>query len=109
MHAANLSDKSIKILLKIRLDFLTNFDEIEVYLAESEAAELACVDQDNLSHFNQDNLSCRLVNSTCFKTVLSSSITVYDNKKIVRALSKIINYHDIWMNYEEFVKISEKE
>ena len=95
MHAVNLSDKSIKILLKVRLDFFTNFDEIEIYLAEFEAAELACVDQDNLLHFNQNNLSCRLVNFTCSETVLLSSITVYSNKEIVRALSEIINCHDI--------------
>ena len=95
MHAVNLSDKSIKILLKVRLDFLINFDEIEVYLAESEAAELACVDQNNLLHFNQDNLSHRLVNSTCSETVLLSSIIIYHNKEIIRALNKIINYHDI--------------
>src|SRR5438876_12451396 len=81
MHAVNLSDKSIKILLKIRLDFLINFDEIEVYLVKSEAAELACVDQNNLLHFNQNNLSYRLVNSTCSETVLLSSITIYDNKE----------------------------
>jgi len=95
MHAINLSDKSIKILLKIRLDFLTDFDEMKVYLVKSEAAELACIDQENLSHFDQDNLSCRLVNSTCSETVLSSDITIYSNEKIVRTLSEIINYHDI--------------
>ncbi len=109
MHAVNLSDKSIKILLKVRLDFLINFDKTEVYLAELKAAELVCVDQDNLSHFNQDNLLCRLVNSTCSETVLLSDITVYDNEEIVRALSEIINHHDIWMNCEEFIKVSEKE
>ena len=79
VHAVNLSDKSIKISLKIRLDFLTDFDEIKVYLIKFKAAELACVDQDNLLHFNQDNLSHRLVNSTCFEIVLSSDITIYDN------------------------------
>ena len=52
MHAINLSDKSVKILSKIRLDFLTDFDKIEIYLVKLEAAELACVDQNNLSHFN---------------------------------------------------------
>ena len=93
VHAVNLSDKSIKILLKVRLDFLTDFNETEIYLAEFKAAELACVDQDNLSHFDQDNL--QLVNSTCSETVLSSSITVYNNIEIVRTLSKIINHHDI--------------
>ena len=81
MHAVNLSDKSMKILSKIRLDFLTDFDEIEVYFVELKAAELACVNQENLSHFDQDNLSCRLVNFICFKTVLLSSIIVYNNKK----------------------------
>ncbi len=95
MHAVNLSDKLIKILSKIRLDFLTDFDETEVYLAEFEAAELACIDQNNLSHFDQDNLSCRLVNSTYSETVLLSSITVYSNKEIIKALSEIINCHDI--------------
>ena len=95
MHAVNLSDKSIKISSKVRLDFLTDFDEIEVYLVESEAAELAHVDQNNVFHFDQNNLSCRLVNFTCFETVLLSDITVYSNEEIVRALSKIINYHDI--------------
>ena len=63
MHAVNLFDKLIKILSKIKLDFFINFNKTEVYLAESEAVELACVDQDNLSYFNQDNLSCRLINS----------------------------------------------
>ena len=63
--------------------------------AKFEAAELACVNQDNLLYFNQDNLSCRLVNSTCSETVLLSSITIYDNEEIIRTLSKIINYHDI--------------
>ena len=95
VHAVNLSDKSIKILLKIRLDFLIDFDETEVYLAELKAAELACIDQDNLLHFNQDNLSHKLINFTCSETVLLNSITVYDNEEIVRALSKIINCHDI--------------
>ena len=95
MHAVNLSDKLIKILLKIKLDFLINFNEIKVYLAEFKAVKLACIDQDNLSHFNQDNLSHRLVNFTCFKTVLLSSITVYNNEEIMRILSKIINHHDI--------------
>ena len=95
VHAVNLFDKSIKILLKVRLDFLINFDKTEVYLVKSEAAELACVDQENLSHFDQDNLSCRLVNSTCSETVLLSDITVYDNEEIIRALSEIINHYDI--------------
>ena len=95
MHAVNLSDKSIKILLKVKLDFLINFDEIEVYLVKLKAAELACVNQENLSYFDQNNLSHRLVNFTHSETVLSSDITVYDNKEIVRALSKIINCHDI--------------
>ena len=78
MHAVNLSDKSVKISSKIRLDFLINFDKTEIYLIESEAAELACVDQNNLSHFDQDNL--QLVNSTHSETILLSSITVYDNE-----------------------------
>ena len=95
MHAVNLSDKSIKILSKIKFDFLINFDETEVYFAEFEAAELACVDQNNLLYFNQNNLSCRLVNFTCFETILLSSITVYDNEEIVRTLNKIINHHNI--------------
>ena len=95
MHAVNLSDKSIKISSKVRLDFLTDFDETEVYLAEFKAVELACIDQDNLLYFNQDNLSHRLVNSTHSETILLSSITVYSNEKIVRTLSKIINCHDI--------------
>jgi len=34
VHAVNLSDKLVKILSKIRLDFLTDFDKTEVYLAE---------------------------------------------------------------------------
>ena len=46
--AANLSDKSIKISLKVRLDFLINFDETEVYFAEFKAAKLAHIDQNNL-------------------------------------------------------------
>ena len=71
MHAVNLSDKSIKISLKVRLDFLTNFDKMKAYLVELEAAELAHINQENLSHFDQDNLSCRLVNSTCFEIVLT--------------------------------------
>src|SRR5438034_11707210 len=95
VHAVNLSDKSNKILLKIKLDFLINFNKIEVYFAEFKAAELACVDQDNLSHFNQNNLSCRLVNFTYFKIILLNDITVYSNEKIIRALSKIINCHNI--------------
>ena len=95
MHAVNLSDKSVKILSKVRLDFLTDFDETEVYLVKLKAAELAHINQDNISHFDQDNLSHRLVNFTCFKTVLLSSITVYNNEEIIRTLSKIINYHDI--------------
>jgi len=95
MHAINLSDKLIKILSKVRLDFLTNFNKTEVYLVKFKAVELACIDQDNLLHFNQDNLLYRLVNSTCSETVLLSSITVYSNKEIVKALSEIINYHDI--------------
>jgi len=56
VHAVNLSDKLVKISSKIRLDFLINFDKTEIYLVEFEAAELACVDQNNLSHFDQDNL-----------------------------------------------------
>ena len=52
MHAVNLFDKSIKILLKVRLDFFINFDETEIYFAELKAAELACVDQNNLSYFD---------------------------------------------------------
>ena len=75
--------------------FFIDFDKIEVYLAESEAAELACIDQNNLLHFDQDNLLCRLVNSIHSETVLLSSITVYSNEEIIRALSEIINYHDI--------------
>ena len=93
VHAVNLSDKSVKISSKIRLDFLTDFDETEIYLIEFKAAELACVDQDNLSYFDQDNL--QLVNSTHFETVLLSDITIYDNKQIVKTLSEIINCHDI--------------
>ena len=93
MHAVNLSDKSVKISSKIRLDFLINFDKTKIYLIELEAAELAHVDQDNLSHFNQDNL--QLVNSTCSETVLLSSITIYNNKQIVKTLSEVINHHDI--------------
>ncbi len=95
MHAVNLSDKSVKILLKVKLDFFTDFDEIKVYFIKFKAAELACVDQNNLLHFNQNNLSYKLINSTHFKTVLSSSITVYNNEEIIKALSKIINHHDI--------------
>ena len=95
MHAVNLSDKSIKILSKIRLDFLMNFNEMKVYLVKSEAAELACIDQENLSHFDQNNLSCRLVNSTYSETILLSDITVYSNEEIIKTLSKIINCHDI--------------
>ena len=38
-----------------------------------------------------------------------SSITVYSNKKIVRTLSEIINYYNIWMNYKEFTEVSEKK
>jgi len=95
MHAVNLSDKLVKISLKVRLDFLTDFNETEVYLIKLKAAELAYVDQDNLLHFDQDNLSHRLVNSTCSEIVLSSNITVYNNKEIVKALSEVINYHDI--------------
>ena len=109
MHAVNLSDKLIKILLKVRLDFLTDFNKMKVYLAEFKAVKLAHIDQDNLSHFNQDNLSHRLVNSTHFETILLNNITVYSNKEIVRTLSKIINHHDIWINHEEFVKVFEKE
>src|SRR5436190_6555585 len=93
VHAVNLSDKSVKISSKIRLDFLTDFDKTEIYFVELKIAELAHIDQDNLSHFNQDNL--QLVNSTCSETVLSSSITVYSNKQIVKTLSEIINCHDI--------------
>ena len=52
MHAVNLSDKLIKISLKIRFDFLINFDKIEIYFIKSEAAELAHIDQNNLFHFN---------------------------------------------------------
>ena len=95
MHAVNLSDKSVKILSKVKLDFLTNFDETEIYLVKFKAAELAHINQDNISHFDQDNLSHRLVNFTHFKTVLLSDITVYSNEKIVRTLNEIINYHDI--------------
>ena len=95
MHAINLSDKSIKFLSKIKFDFLTDFDEIEIYFTEFKAAELAYINQNNLLHFNQNNLSYKLVNFTCSETVLSSSITIYNNKKIIRALSKIINHHDI--------------
>ena len=107
MHAINLSDKSIKISSKIRFEFLTDFDETEVYLAESEAAELAHVDQDNLSYFNQNNLW--LVNFTHSEIILLSSITVYSNKQIIKILSKIINYYDIWMNYEDFTEVLKKK
>ena len=93
VHAVNLSDKLMKISSKIRLDFLTDFDEIEIYLVEFKAAELACINQDNLSHFDQNNL--QLINSTHFKTVLLSSITVYSNEQIVKTLNEIINHHDI--------------
>ena len=109
MHAVNLSDKSIKILLKIKLDFLINFNETEIYFVKFKTAELACIDQENLSYFNQNNLSYRLVNFTCSETVLLSSITVYSNEEIIRILSEIINYYDIWTNYEEFAEISEKK
>ena len=93
VYAVNLSDKSVKISSKIRLDFLTDFDEIEIYFVEFKAAELACIDQDNLSHFDQNNL--QLVNSIHFKTVLLSSITVYSNEQIVKTLNEIINHYDI--------------
>ena len=91
----NLSDKLIKISLKIRFDFLINFNKIKVYFAESKAVKLACVDQNNLLYFNQNNLSCRLVNSTCSETILLSNIIIYDNKKIIRTLNEIINHYDI--------------
>ena len=93
MHAVNLFDKSVKISSKIRLDFFINFDKTEIYLIELKAAEVACIDQDNLSYFNQDNL--QLVNSIHSETVLSNSITVYDNEQIIKTLSKIINCHNI--------------
>ncbi len=44
MHAINLSDKLVKILSKIRLNFLINFNEIEVYFIKSKAAELTYID-----------------------------------------------------------------
>ena len=56
IHAVNLFDKLIKISSKIRFNFLINFDKNEIYLIKFKAAELACIDQNNLSYFNQDNL-----------------------------------------------------
>ena len=101
VHTINLSDKPVKISSKVRLDFLINFDKTEAYLAKFKAVKLTCV--------NQDNLSCKLVNSTCFKTVLLNSIIVYSNEEVVKALSEIIHYHDIWTDHEEFAEVSEKE
>jgi hypothetical protein len=101
IHTINLSNKLIKILQKVQLGFLTNFDETEVYLTAPEAAELA--------HMNQDNLSPRLVNPTCFKTVLLNGITVYSNNKMIEALAEVINHHDIWTDNKEFANMSKKE
>ncbi len=44
MHAVNLFNKLVKILLKIKLDFLINFDEIKVYLIKFKAVKLAYID-----------------------------------------------------------------
>ncbi len=57
------------------------FEEISVYLVTSEVAEL--------THINQQDLFIRLVNSACFETVLSNSVTVYDNDEVVTDLDKL--------------------
>ena len=67
----------------------------------SEVAELVCVDQ--------DNLLSRIINPIYFQIVLLNDIIVYSNNKIVKALTKVINYYDIWTNNREFADISKEE
>ena len=71
----------------MRLSFLTDFNETEAYLAVFKAAEL--------TRINQNRLLYRLINPTYSEIVLPNGIIVYGNEEVVKALSEVINCHDI--------------